>query len=81
MATGDDLRSLIFALPAIERADLARQLLLSLEKDSFDDDVQRAWAEEAERRSTSYQQGETESREWQESVNEMRESLRQRRQK
>ncbi len=81
MATDDNLRSQIFALPAIERADLARQLLLSLENDSFDDDVQRAWAEEAERRSTAYQQDETDSRDWQESVNEMRESLKQRRQK
>jgi hypothetical protein len=81
MATGDGLRSQIFALPAIERADLARQLVLSLENDSFDDDVQRVWAEEARRRSEAYQQGETGSRDWQESVNEMRESLRQNRQK
>ena len=81
MATGDDLRSQIFALPAPERADLARMLLLSLENDSFDDDVQRAWAEEAEQRSAAYQQGETESRGWQDSVNEMRESLKQRRRK
>ncbi|MDA9859256.1 addiction module protein [Rubripirellula sp.] len=81
MATGDDFQSQIFALPAIERADLARQLLLSLENDSFDDDVQRAWAEEAERRSVAHQQGETDSRDWQESVNEMRESLKERRQK
>ncbi len=81
MATGDDLQSQIFALPATERADLARQLLLSLENDSFDDDVQRAWAEEAERRSVAYQQGETDSRDWQELVNEMRESLKERRQK
>ncbi len=81
MATGDDLRSQLFALSAPERADLARQLLLSLETDSFDDDVQRPWAEEADRRSAAYQQGETESRDWQESVNEMRESLKQRRQK
>jgi hypothetical protein len=81
MATDEDLRSQIFALPAIERADLARQLLLSLEADSFDDDVQRVWVEEAERRSVAYQQGETDSRDWQESVNEMRESLKRRRQK
>lgn len=81
MATGDDIRDQIFALPAIERADLARQLLLSLENDSFDEDVQRVWAEEAERRSAAYRQGETDSRDWQESVDEMRESLRQRRQK
>ena len=81
MATGDDLRNQIFALPAIERADLARQLLLSLENESFDDDVQRQWAEEVERRSAAYRQSETDSRDWQESVHEMRESLKQRRQK
>ena len=81
MATGDDIRSQIFALPAIERADLVRQLLLSLETDSFDDEVQRAWAEESERRSSADQESETESRGWQESVNGIRESLEQRRQK
>jgi hypothetical protein len=81
MATGDDLRSQVLALPATDRADLARQLLLSLETDSFDDDVQRAWTEEAERRSAAYQQGESKSRGWRESVDELRESLKQRRQK
>jgi hypothetical protein len=80
MATGDDLRSQIFSLPALERADLARQLLLSLETESFDEDVQRAWVEESKRRSLAYKQGETISRDWQESVNELRESLKQRRQ-
>ena len=81
MATGDDLRSQLFALSAPERADLARQLLLSLETESLDEDVQQAWAEEAERRSVAYERGETESRDWQESVNEIRETLKQRRQK
>lgn len=81
MATGDDLRSQIFALPASERADLAKQQLLSLENDLFDDDVQRAWADESERRSAAYRQRETVSRDWQESIKEMRESLKLRRQK
>ena len=81
MATGDDLRSQIFALPAVERADLARQLLLSLETETFDDDIQRAWADEAERTFRGLPAGETDSRDWQESVNEMRESLKQRRPK
>ncbi len=81
MATGDDLRSQLFALPAPERADLAKQLLLSLENENFDEGVQQAWAEEAERRSVAYEKGETESRDWQESVNEIRETLKQRRRK
>lgn len=79
MATGDDIRSQIFALPAIERADLVRQLLLSLETDSFDNDFQGAWVEESEKRSSAYQQGETDSRGWKESVNEIRESIEQKR--
>ena len=79
MATGDDIRSQIFALPAIERADLVRQLLLSLETDSFDNDFQGAWVEEPEKRSSAYQQGETDSRGWKESVNEIRESIEQKR--
>ena len=80
MATGDDIRNRLFALPATERADLVRQLLLSLEANDFDDDVQRAWAEEAERRSLSYEHGKSESRDWPESIFAIRETLKQRRQ-
>ncbi len=78
MATGDDFRSQIFDLPASERAVLARQLLLSLEADSFDDHVQRAWAEEAEKRSVACEKGETEASDWQESVDKVRATLTQR---
>lgn len=81
MATGDDIRDQIFVLPATERADLARQLLLSLENEPFDEDVHRSWAEEAKRRSMDYQQGKTDSRDWPNAVSEIRESLDRRRKK
>ena len=79
MPTGDEFRTQLFALPAQERADLARQLLLSLEDERFDEGVQQAWAEEADRRSIAYEKGETESRDWQESVDEIRQTFQQRR--
>jgi len=81
MTTGDDIRSQILALPAVERASLAKQLLLSLDQDSCDEDAGQLWGDEAQRRSIAYQHGQTTSRDWRESVREMREALKPRREK
>ena len=79
MSTGDDLRSQIFALSASERADLVRLLLLSLEGESFDDEVQQAWVVESERRSDAYRQGESQSRDWREAIDDIRGEIKRRR--
>lgn len=39
MATGNDIHDQIFALPAVDRADPARQRVLSLENESIDNNV------------------------------------------
>jgi hypothetical protein len=42
-------------------------------------DVQLAWAEEAERRAQAYDDGKTNSRDWRESIQDIREDLQKRR--
>jgi hypothetical protein len=79
MPTDDDLRSQIFALSASERAGLVRLLLLSLEGDSFDDEVQQAWAAESERRSAAHRQSESQSRDWRAAIDDMRGEIKRRR--
>jgi len=48
----EEIQAQVLQLEPKERAELARQILLSLEPDS-NEDIERIWAEEAERR---YQQ-------------------------
>ena len=79
MPAVDELRHGALALPRDERAALARDLLLSLESEDLDGDVEQAWAAEAQRRSRAYARGETESREWRESVQRVRQLLAERR--
>lgn len=79
MPAVDELRYDALALPRDERAALARDLLLSLETEDLDGNVEQAWAAEAQRRSEAYARGETESRDWRESVQRVRRMLAERR--
>lgn len=45
----EEIQAEVFQLEPKERAELARQILLSLEPD-FNSDIERSWAEETERR-------------------------------
>ena len=63
-------------LPVTDRADLARQLIISLEPPDFDSNVETAWATEIESRSSQVDRGEDCLRDWRESVERIRNSLR-----
>ena len=79
MPAVDDLRHGVLALPRDVRAALARDLLLSLESEELECNVEQAWAAEVQRRSEAYARGETESRDWRESVQRIRQLLAKRR--
>ena len=57
----EDIQREVKSLSANEKAALARFLIQELDQ-SVDDDAQRLWVEEAERRYTAYQKGELEAR-------------------
>jgi hypothetical protein len=57
-------------LPAGERAEIAAQLLLSLD-DSESQRAEAAWAEEIARRATAVREGRAESRNWREALDEI----------
>lgn len=63
MAT-EALLEQILKLPGDERAELARQVLLSLEPDEFDDDIDHAWATEIHRRREAVRCGDVKLLDW-----------------
>lgn len=69
------LESEVMSLPAALRAQLATQLLDSLDKDP-EDRVARSWNEEAHRRWLAYKRGEVEAISEEESLAELEERLR-----
>ena len=62
----DDLRRELLALPVADRADLAAELLVSLEVPSDDDPsaVGALWREEIERRARRVLSGEADMQDW-----------------
>jgi putative addiction module component (TIGR02574 family) len=62
-------------LPKPERADLARQILLSLETDDFDADSEAAWATEIDARLDTVERRDFTARNWREVVARIRQSL------
>jgi putative addiction module component (TIGR02574 family) len=78
MSIHADLIDRVMSLPANERAELARQLIVSLEPDVTDAqaDVDAAWETEIERRLGQVDRGEVELRDWRQSIERIRETLR-----
>lgn len=62
----DDLRREVLALPEVERADLAAELLVSLEAPTDEDlsVIRSSWAVEIERRARRVLAGEAASQDW-----------------
>ncbi len=75
--TSEDLRRQALALPNVERADLAAQLLISLEDPAVDDPVQvrTEWATEIERRAQRVLIGDANSQDWTTVRQQLAESL------
>ena len=55
-------------LPADQRAELARELILSLEGETLDSDTDAAWEAEIERRLAALDRGEVVPVDWREAV-------------
>ena len=77
MSIHAELIDRVMSLPADERAELARQLIVSLEPPAPDaaDDVDAAWEEEIERRLGQVDRGEVELRDWRQSIERIRATL------
>ena len=76
MAIETDLTERVLRMPAADRADLARQLILSLESEEPQVDVDPAWETEIERRLAAFDRGEVAPVDWRESVERARNSIR-----
>ena len=77
MSAPTDLLDRALALPADQRADVARHLLLSLEEAPLDDqnEVDQLWAEEIDTRIDRADAGESTESDWREAVERVRKSL------
>ena len=75
MAPEQDLTAQAMNLPADQRAQLARRLILSLESPDYDADADQLWEREIEQRLAAIDRGEVEPLEWRESIERIRQSL------
>jgi putative addiction module component (TIGR02574 family) len=76
MATLDEIRSTILQLPQDDRAELARDLLVSLDGDTTEtSNVEQVWNNEILARSEAYSRGEVTARDWHASVERVRQAL------
>lgn len=78
MSLHAELIDRVMSLPADARAELARQLIISLEPVAPEaaDDVDVAWEAEIERRLSQVERGEVELRDWRQSIERIRATLR-----
>ena len=75
MTTPTQILDAALALDTAQRAEVAHQLLVSLEADDFDDDADPAWAAEIRRRLQAIRQGKVVLRDWDEALADIRQSL------
>ena len=76
MAIETDLVNRAMDLSPVDRAELARQLILSLDPPPADGPAAETWEAEIEARLAAYDRGETSPIEWREAVQQARTSLR-----
>ena len=77
----DDLLKVALNLSKEDRAELARQLIVSLESGQSDADSDELWKAEIERRLAEVDRGEVKLIEWHDSVQRIREMLEEQRRK
>ena len=75
MAIASDLLERTLHLSGSDRAELARQLLLSLEGSQSDSKADEAWEAEIERRLAAFDRGESAAIDWQEAVERARRAI------
>jgi putative addiction module component (TIGR02574 family) len=75
MSLQTELISQVLHLPADDRAELARQIILSLDEPAQDADAEIAWEAEIERRLGQIDRGEVTLLEWRESIERIRANL------
>jgi putative addiction module component (TIGR02574 family) len=75
MSVISELLNRALELPKPERADLARQILLSLEPDDFHADSDAAWAAEIDARLDIVERGDFPASEWRDVIARIRQSL------
>jgi hypothetical protein len=75
MATTSEVLDAAMHLKSEDRAEVAHKLLLSLEPDDFDDDVDRAWANEVRRRLKAIREGRSNLRDWNDALLDIRQSI------
>jgi len=72
MTNLQEIRNVVFHLPVEQRAELARELLASLDDERPDTDCLEKWGQEAIARSDSYHRGETKAHDLEESLKRTR---------
>ena len=75
MTTPSQVLDAAMALNPEQRADIAHQLLLSLELADFDEDADQAWAAEIRRRQQAIREGRVVLRDWDEALAGIRQAL------
>lgn len=78
MIVAQELLTQALQLPLNERANMARQLLLSLEPESVEEDHEAAWAKEIAERVKRLDEGKSKTIDWREAHAQIRAKLRQR---
>ena len=73
----DDVLSLALQLPEKERANIAHELLISLEPEINEDaEVSEAWQQEIEKRLIKISEGRHKTHDWRQAINEIRQEIR-----
>jgi putative addiction module component len=75
MTTPSQIVDAAMSLEPSQRAEVAHELLLSLEPDDFDKDADSAWAVEIRRRLQAIRQGRIVLRDWDDALADIRQSL------
>jgi putative addiction module component (TIGR02574 family) len=75
MTTCSQVLDAALALNPDQRAEVAHQLLLSLETEDFDEDADQAWAAEIQRRLQAIRSGNAVLRDWDEAVANIRRAI------
>jgi Putative addiction module component len=77
MSPSNEVFASVMQLPEQERADLAHQILLSLEPEEFgDDEIASAWQQEIEARLQKIAGGNFHAHDWRQALQEIRQELR-----